>query len=174
MELLNDFGVEMKDVKGYEGRYMVTRDGRVYSTYKKGFLRFKTDKDGYKAVCLQKDGTKKYYLVHRLVAETYLENPFNLPTVNHKDGNKANNNVDNLEWCTFSDNLKHAYRMNLRSNKGSKSPTSKLNEDDVRLIKRLLRMGLDPREIAKQYNVVPGTIYNIKSLRSWSHIDEVG
>lgn len=159
----------MKDIKGYEGRYAATQDGQIYSYYLRGFLSPKTDKDGYLMVCLQKDGIKEYKQVHRLIAEAYIDNPKKLPTVNHVDGVKSNNSVNNLEWSSFSDNLKHAYKLGLRCNKGSNSPTSKLNEDDVREIRRLLAKK-DIKEIAEMYGVVPGTIYNIASSRSWKHV----
>ena len=83
--------------------YLANRLGEVYSTkgkivpYK---LKPKTDKDGYQIVALTKDKKKKSIGIHRLIAMTYLPNKMNLPEVNHKDGNKSNNNVDNLEWCT--------------------------------------------------------------------------
>ena len=159
----------MEDIKGYEGRYAVTKDGRIYSYYLKGFLSPKTDKDGYLVVCLHKNGQKKYFQVHRLIAETYISNPDNLETVNHKDGVKNNNNINNLEWCSFSDNLKHAYKIGLRCNKGTNSPTSKLTENDIRKIRKLLHEK-ETKEIAEMYGVVPGTIYNIASRRSWKHV----
>jgi len=159
----------MKDIKGYEGRYAVTKGGKVYSYYLKGFLSPKIDKDGYLTVCLQNNGLKKYFQVHRLVAKTYINNPKNLPTVNHKDGIKSNNDVRNLEWCSFSDNIKHAYKTGLRCNKGTNSPTSKLDENDVRKIRELLNEK-EINEIAEIYGVVPGTIYNIASYRSWKHV----
>ena len=159
----------MKDIKGYKGRYAATKDGRIYSYYLKGFLSPKVDKGGYLMVCLQKNGQKKYFQVHRLIAETYISNPDNLETVNHKDGVKNNNNINNLEWSSFSDNLKHAYKIGLRCNKGTNSPTSKLTENDIRKIRKLLHEK-ETKEIAEMYGVVPGTIYNISSRRSWKHV----
>ena len=71
---------------------------------------------GYATVYLyNKDNVCKCHLVHRIVAKMFIENPKKLPCINHKDGNKLNNNVDNLEWCTYSDNLKHAYRTGLKN-----------------------------------------------------------
>lgn len=116
-----------KDVKGYENIYQVSELGEVKSfdkvIYQKdGRERFikgrimkqrKNNKD-YHIICLSKDGKKKTFLVHRLVAIAFIENPDNLEQVNHKDGNKSNNSKDNLEWMTQPDNMKHAYDNNLR------------------------------------------------------------
>jgi hypothetical protein len=159
----------MKDIKDYEGRYAATKDGHIFSYYLKGFLSLKTDKDGYLGVCLQKDGVKKHFQVHRLVAITYLDNPKELPTINHIDGNKSNNNVDNLEWNSIADNIRHAHLTNLRCHKGSNNQRSKLNDRDIREIRELLRSE-KPADVAKIYGVVPGTIYNIASNRSWKHV----
>ena len=95
----------MKDIKGYEGLYAATSCGKVYSYKSKKFLKPGSDGKGYLYVILYKDGKAKHYFVHRLVAETYLPNPNNLPQVNHKDENKANNALPNLEWCTAAYNI---------------------------------------------------------------------
>jgi len=159
----------MKDIKGYEGRYAVTKNGHIYSYYAKGLLSPKTDKDGYLGVCLQKEGKKKYFQVHRLVAITYLDNPKKLPTVNHIDGNKSNNSLSNLEWNTIADNIKHAHLTNLRCHRGSKNQRSKLKDRDIREIRELLR-NEKPADIADFYGVVPGTIYHIKNNKNWRHV----
>lgn len=72
---------------------------------------------GYKVVVLANKGHLKQFLVHRLVAETFLDNPNNYEEINHKDGNKLNNDISNLEFCTYSENLKHAYKNDLRKTK---------------------------------------------------------
>ena len=97
----------MKDIKEYEGLYAVTSCGRVWSYKSKKFLK-PFDNGGYLQVILSKDGKPKLYSVHRLVAETYLDNPDNLPQVNHKDEDKANNCINNLEWCTAAYNTNYS------------------------------------------------------------------
>lgn len=98
-----------KDIPGYEGLYQVSNTGRVRSlnyngTRKTKVLKQGTNKDGYKRIKLYKDGKFKVYLVHRLVALAFIPNPNNYPIINHKDENRWNNNVDNLEWCTYKYN----------------------------------------------------------------------
>ena len=100
---------EWKDIKGYEGLYQISNKGNVKSlgnnkTRKEKILSPRKH-SGYFFVTLCKKGEKpKNFDIHRLVAEHFLLNPDNLPVVNHKDENKLNNNVENLEWCTFAYN----------------------------------------------------------------------
>lgn len=89
----------MKDVVGYEGLYAVTSCGKVWSYKSKRFLKPSDNGNGYLFVVLSKDNKRKQYYVHRLVAEAYLPNIENLPQINHKDENKTNNCLQNLEWC---------------------------------------------------------------------------
>lgn len=105
-----------KDIPNYEGMYQISNLGNVKSIYKNGNTKILTGgiKKGYRQVILVKNKKRKYASVHRLVAETFIPNPNNLPQVNHKDGNKSNNNVDNLEWCTQSENQIHAYKNGLQ------------------------------------------------------------
>lgn len=100
----------MKDIKGYEGLYAITSCGKVYSYKRKRFLRPFDNGLGYFKVFLCKDGKKKQYYLHRLVAEAYLENPNNYPQVNHRDENKSNNCVNNLEFCTVEYNANFGTR----------------------------------------------------------------
>lgn len=108
---------EWKDCKGFEGFYQVSNEGRVRSMavwshkYQKVLKRktphlnsIETTKDGYKRVLLCLYGVHHHCAVHRLVAQAFIENPHNLPCINHKDENPSNNCVDNLEWCTYKYN----------------------------------------------------------------------
>ena len=91
----------MKDIKNYEGIYQVTENGDVWSVKRNRFLKPYKNQLGYLRVVLSKKGKVKKYSVHRLVAEAFIDNQNNYHCVNHKDENKLNNNVDNLEWCTI-------------------------------------------------------------------------
>lgn len=95
---------EWKNIEGYEGLYQVSNLGRVKSIRSNTILRPYDIGRGYLAVKLCKNGINKNHKLHRLVAEAFIPNPDNLPCVNHKDENKANNCVDNLEWCSYSYN----------------------------------------------------------------------
>jgi len=110
---------EWKDIEGYEGLYQVSTLGRVRSLPRiscqghplKGGYRKPQNRSGYLSICLHKEGVWSKYLMHRLVATTFIPNPENKPEVNHIDGNKHNNRVENLEWCTKSENLMHASKV---------------------------------------------------------------
>lgn len=114
-----------KDVPGYEGLYQVSNLGRVKSLPRmvhvrngnamrpERIIRGGTFSNDYKFVCLRKDGVNQNHSIHRLVARAFLLNPENLPEVNHIDGNKQNNRVENLEWCDRKRNLQHAIEIGL-------------------------------------------------------------
>lgn len=146
--LVNEY---FANLKGYEDIYMISNYGTIKSTdryvknkngYRKIYgkiLKARVDKYGYLRIGLMKNKKQKHYLVHRLVAETFIPNPDKFPIINHKDGNKLNNHISNLEWCNQSYNIIHAYKAGLKVGKsakhnGIKNPNSKLNEEEVLLI----------------------------------------
>ena len=125
---------------------------------------------GYLQTKLCKYGKCRQLTIHRLVAKAFIENPENKSQVNHIDGNKKNNRVDNLEWTTRSENVKHAYDTGLMSSKhmtGSNHPLSKLTEDDVREIRTSEKK---LKDLAKQFGVSYATIIDIKKHRTWKNI----
>ena len=101
-----------RDIENYEGLYKISNKGRVKSLYKgsERILRPVIDKYGYMFVYLCNNNVRKYFKLHRLVAQAFIPNPYNLPEVNHKDENKKNNCVENLEWITHIDNCNYGTR----------------------------------------------------------------
>lgn len=116
-----------KKIDGFD-KYMISNKGDILSLNKNKngrLMKPKEDKDGYLEVGIRdNNGNRKFFRIHRLVAMAFLENPNNLPVVNHKDGNKKNNCVENLEWCTISENTKHGFEVLGR--KGHNGGTNKL------------------------------------------------
>lgn len=104
-----------KDVEGYEGLYQVSNKGNVKSFYTNRNLKPTRHNKGYLMVGLTSNHKTKTHFIHRLVAKAFLENLEQKKEVNHKDGDKTNNHIENLEWCTDVENRLHAYSMGLRT-----------------------------------------------------------
>lgn len=108
-----------KDIKGYEGLYQISNFGNIKSKKRQGTngkITKQVSKIGYYIVDLYKESKRQTKYLHRIIAETFIPNPNNLKCINHKDGNKLNNSIENLEWCNYSYNNFHAYRNGLKSN----------------------------------------------------------
>ena len=123
---------EMADIQGYEGLYKIDRKGNVYRKNKNRMLKPAPTNWGYLTVDLHKNGKGKTHKVHRMVAMAFIPNPDNKALVNHKDGNKLNNSVENLEWCTYSENLKHAWDKGLTLGNVKGVNQWKRNESEVK------------------------------------------
>ena len=126
MENKNKLNVEIKWIEGYEGLYFVDTLGNIVSVpriegryihNKYNVMKTKTKNNGYVEVTLMRDGKMKTVLLHRIIAKAFIPNPDNLPWVNHKNGIKSDNRIENLEWCTVSQNTKHAFDNNLGNSK---------------------------------------------------------
>ena len=178
---------EWEDIPEYEDMYQISNLGRVRSlsrTYvnslghsrklKTRFMSLVPNSDGYLEFACCKKGKYKRFSVHRLVAKLFLSNEFNLPQVNHIDGDKTNNSYDNLEWCTISYNIQHAYDTGLKYQKtGVDHYAAKLSEEDVIEILDLLKSKQwTLKEIGSMYNVSFGNISSIKNGRTWKYLNK--
>lgn len=155
-----------KDIKGYEGLYRVSNFGNVKSlNYRhkneERLLKLNVNKNGYCFVNLHIKGTAKNVLVHRLVAEAFIENPLNFPLVNHKDENKTNNNVENLEWCT------QKYNLNYSLNKRNRKNNCKKNKIPHKYFREVIQIKPNGEVVEKYKNVSEAARlkrYDLKSL----------
>ncbi len=178
-----------KPIKGYEELYHVSNKGNVKSfdkieifynskkkinihRFRKGRILLKRVRRGYNTLALYKDTKGKYFKVSRLVTSAFLENTKNKPYVNHKDGNKLNDVLENLEWCTPSENAIHAFATGLSvSKKGENTSMSKLTEESVLEIRnKYIPFEYSVYKLAKEYGVGKTTIEAIVTKRSWKHI----
>lgn len=148
-----------KNVKGYEGFYEVSNLGNVRSTSYKGVKILKPAKtaNGYLNVVFCVKQKREHKLIHRLVAENFLPNPHNYKTVNHKDENKLNNCVDNLEWLSEEANNRY-------SNKGM------LTKEQVIAIPELIKLGYTQLDIANLFKTSRRTIQFVLSGEHWSNV----
>lgn len=167
-----------EDICGYEGFYKISDKGNIKSLKRKGrheekILKPKLSARGYLQIMLQGNNSRKTFLVHRLVLKAFVGD-LELQ-VNHKNGIKTDNKLSNLEYCTGSENMKHAHRIGLQVNKkGELSCRSKLSDSQVKEIKDILRNTKlkhgDKKIIAQKFNVVPGVLYCIEKNITWKHI----
>lgn len=166
-----------KDIEGYEGLYQVSNLGRVRSLYKRykdvEFLKF-DNCYGYKTVGLYKDGKKNIFRVHRLVSLAFIPKEHGKPQVNHINGDKSDNRAVNLEWCTGSENMKHAYKIGLQKINTEEANKAKriLNTEQVKRIRKLLSSGLSTREVAKVCGVGKTLVSNIKQNKAYKEVTE--
>ena len=165
---------EFSPVKGERWKkvdetYSVSSAGRVRNDQTKVIRRTNVNKFGYERVTLTGN---KSHLIHRLVAEAFIPNPEKLPEVNHKDGVKTNNHVDNLEWCTEEYNLRHAGDLGLRNTNGENSPKAKMTEAQAIKVCELLELGKSSTEIMTAVGspVSKTMVDKIRSGLRWKHI----
>lgn len=163
-----------KDIEGYEGLYQVSNLGRIKSLKRNTnnqcckediILKLKLHKNGYYCVVLYNNGKSKEILVHRLVAQTFLTNTNNLLCVNHINGNKQDNRVENLEWCSFSHNTKEAFRLGLM-----KPNIEALKKGRDKLAIKVLQIDKHTNEVIREWNSMNEAQ---KKLKIKTHIYEV-
>jgi hypothetical protein len=163
--------------RALDARYLVVKpDGAIYRFKKvvdgrRIYVRqtFSTHKkSGRVYFNLTFEGTEKSVLVNRVVGIALKPNPLNLPEVNHKDGDKANNHPDNLEWATRSEQEKHAFKTGLKTARGSANGNAKLTAADVQKIRQAPEANLD--DLAILFKCSLKTIRDIREGRTWRHI----
>ena len=158
-----------KDIKGYQGHYQVSNLGNIRSIkFDIKIIKQTKNTKGYLYVGLSKNGKVKRCSVHRLVAQIWIKNIKKRETVNHKDCNKTNNCISNLEWNSYSENELHSYRNGKISTKGEKIWISKLNESLIRKIRAL--NDLTQKQIANKFKVDQSLISRILSNKIWKHV----
>ena len=147
--------------------YWVTYEGRVYNSNRSRFLKGCIDSYGYRVFKITIDGVQKMFKAHRMVAECFIENPNNKRTVNHKDGDKLNNYVYNLEWNTIDENNLHA-----KENGLLRVPNRKFSKDEILDIYSLHKSGNTKTKISQIYKCNDTTVCRIingKTYKEYYH-----
>lgn len=168
-----------KDIRGYEGLYQISNFGRVKSLartiyysdgksiyYNDRILANNVDSNGYLSTKLSKDKKPHRFRIHSLVANAFIYNPNNLPVINHLDSNKTNNHVDNLEFCTQKNNIRHAMTSGKFDNSGEKNHSAKLTNQQANEI-RVLFFKFKRKVLAENYGVCRGVIDNIINKKTY-------
>ena len=172
-----------KDIEGYEGLYQVSNRGRVKSLErivmrKNGrpysvpelIKERQIDHKGYDRIGLNKNGKKKRFFVHRLALQAFNPSSDETLEVNHIDGNKLNNNVENLEWVTSSENSIHAFKNNLHNHQGERNTNASITDSEAKEIKKLKGKGLTQKEVGEMFGTTNYVVANIWNRRGWTHV----
>jgi len=171
MNQLKLFDIEnWKDIEGYDGVYQVSNLGKVRSVRgdKVRMIRGTLDRGGYRFVFIKHKGLSKNHKVHRLVASAFIPNNLNKPQVNHIDSDRSNNDINNLEWCTAKENMRHASR---KGNEVWRQGFRRvLKKNDVIKIIMLLKLGVAGEELARMFKTTPQNISMIRSKKRWKSL----
>ena len=153
--------------------YLISDDGKFYNkSYKELFQR--PNRDGYMVSYRSENNKQKTVSIHREVAKAFIPNPENKPCVNHIDGDKKNNHVSNLEWVTYSENNKHAFKIGLSSVRlGENSPLSKYTDDEIHIVCKMMQDGYRKKEVISSTGISESTYKNINTRRCWNHISDL-
>lgn len=167
---MNDF----VEISGFEGRYAINRNGEVKNIKTNYILKPYTNTIGYFRVSFYGKNRKRYqFYIHRLIAIHFIPNSENKSEINHIDGNPSNNDINNLEWCTKSENALHAYKLGLSYSNpkyGEDNHNSILNDSIVRDIRNRYKNGERQCDISKDLNLSRVHINNIVLNKIWKHV----
>ena len=163
---------DWRNVPGYD-LYVCSTQGDIKNRRTNRLLKPAEDKDGYLKVVLVNESGKHYIAVHRVVGFTYIPNPENKPQINHIDGNKKNNSVNNLEWVTNKENRVHAIKTGLCDTVGENNGNAKLSAGSVKKIRALFKSGRwNKCQLARMYGVSRTMIRFIVENKNWRFKNE--
>lgn len=171
-----------RDIPGWEGMYQVSNLGTVRSLdrivvsctgkayRRKGkIMPQHYNTDGYKVVYLTRNGCDRTLGVHRAMALAFIPNPLSKPMTNHINAKRDDNRLENLEWCTNAENIKHSFNLGISDNKGDKHPRRVLTMDMVRAIRQELAAGKSPKEVAEIVGTKRRNVYAVRDRQNWNY-----
>lgn len=157
-----------KSIPGFS-RYEINQLGVIRNTVTEKVMKQRLNMSGYWCLNLVNDkgAGHKYLSVHRALALAFIPNPLNKPCINHINGVRGDYSLNNLEWCTYSENTKHSFRLGISNHKGERNSKSKLTREDVGKIKARFKIVQNKSLLAREFGVHVTTIYDIVTGRSW-------
>ena len=174
---LDDIDGEIwRDIKGFEGHYQISNYGRVKSFYKSKvkILKPYVAPNGYLLISLQNGNKDKKLTVHRLVAETFIPNPYNLPEVDHKFGNKFDNYVENLEWVSSAENVSRAIELGLIKAKAEDNPSAKISNEVAKYCRSVYicrDKEFGASALAKKFGISRESMWRIVTGKSYKSVE---
>ncbi len=153
-----------------DDRYEITKCGIIRNKANKRIKSQYVSSTGYYMISISKNNKTNPYKVHRLLADNFIEKVNGKTSVNHKDGNKLNNCLSNLEWCNHLENMQHAFNTNLINNTGSNNGMAKINESIAKQIKEMLKNKVSQQKIADKFNISRSLVLGINVGRLWKHV----
>lgn len=154
------------------GDYYGTEDGRIYSKKKNKFLSTRLNNRGYLLVNLSIDGKCKTFSVHRLIAKVFIDNPKNSTEINHKNGIKTDNNIQNLEWVSPTENHRHAVEHNLFIQaRGKQTKHGHFSVDDIKKIRELYENNTSQYKLANLFGVTRSAIQQIVQRKTYVYVE---
>lgn len=171
-----------KDVENYEGYYQISNLGRIKSlqrpaknhsgltkTLKEKYLNTHISKTGYYVIDFKKDSIRKTFKVHRLIAFAFIDKVEGKDFINHKNGVKTDNRIENLEWCTIAENNSHSRATGLSKQKGCDNVSSKLTKDQVIFI---INTTIPLKDLAIMFNVNFSTVYRARIGKTYKNLND--
>ena len=159
-------------IDGKETMYEVSNKGNIRNHITGKLIKTSINRDGYQKFNLCINGKKYTKTIHRLVALAFIDNPYDKPLVNHKDGNKLNCEDSNLEWATSKENMQHAIQTGLAGRIGVTNPRNKYSEEQVHQVCKLLEDGKSAKDVARILSVSINLVSNIRDGKNWTSISK--
>lgn len=160
-----------KDIPGWEEKYEISNEGMVWNKLLGRAMSPGLHSGGYLIVTLKHNGIKEQFYIHRLVAFVFIKNPKNKPWVNHRNSNKQDNRVVNLEWCTPTENINHCHQIGTLKPIDGERKNARLKKEDILKIRDLYKNGImNQYDLAREFKIAQQHVSDIINYKYWKHL----